>query len=141
MKRGDLTKLALLGIAWGLIFSGSEAQAANPNDIGHHNSYASRNGRGGQNIQRQVYESDTDVYYNSDGEINEQGLLTQLDAKERRIYEGMNAEEKQLVLRLSNQYSSKNRAVKEAQRKTKDSDNQTINTNSKRSGIRYGLFR
>lgn len=146
MLKEELKKIAVLGISSGVLLSFSQASAENSNNGGEHSYMAEHhgcggaNGCGGQNDRgsrkNQLNSGQNEsAYYNSNGELTEKGLLSQLSAESKEIYQKMDNDEKQLALRLAKQYRNRNEAVRQA-RKSDDSKLKVVQEPSQRRSLR-----
>ena len=149
MKKVDLKKLAVLGIAGGLLFSASQAESAGyrqqntyarngcgGNGCGGHGDDDDQNGteNGGQN-------QDQSGYYTPDGEISEKGLMSQLSEESKKVYMNLDESEKQLVLRLAKQFQDKNAALRQAQKQSELEKSKDKVERPRRPITRHSLFR
>jgi hypothetical protein len=99
---------------------------------GHDQRYEEENGHDGYN----------GAYYSPNGEIKESALTSQLNPESLRVYYTMNQEGKELVIRLSKQYSNKNEAVRQAQRMLNPpTENKSAAAPATRPVTRHSLFR
>lgn len=148
MDKQDLKKMAMLGIASGVIFSAAQADAAGYRS-GNHDYFAGRHGCGGGNGSGGYDDDDGNgndqkddnesAYFTPDGELNEEGLLSQLSDESKAIYHSLDEAEKQLVLRMAKQFHDKNNALKQAQKQADTEKEQA--ERPKRSILRHSLFR
>lgn len=149
MKKEDLKKLAVLGIAGGLLFSASEAESAGYRQPDRYASNGCGGGNGGgydddddQNGNRSKgNESHESSYFTPEGEINEKGLMSQLSEDSKEVYRNLDESEKQLVLRLAKQFQDKNAALLQAQKQAELEKEKEKAERPRRPITRHSLFR
>jgi len=151
MKKEDLKKMAVLGIAGGLLFSAADADGASYRHGGYSDRYSARNGCGngcgghgdddenGNGSHEQSV--DEAGYYTPDGEINEKGLMSQLSEESKEVYRSLDEAEKQLVLRMAKQFNDKNAALRQAQKQAETEKNEAKAERPRRPITRHSLFR
>lgn len=157
MDKKDLKKIAMLGIASGVIFSVSKADAAGYR-YGNQDYFAGRNGCGGGNgcgghddddggnngngngngNGKDMKNDKDNAYLKPDGKLKEKELISQLSEESKAIYQSLDEQEKQLVLRMATQFQDKNDALKQEEEKAEKEKEQAARP--KRSVLRHSLL-
>jgi hypothetical protein len=89
-KKSNLKKLALMGMAGGVLLAQAQADAGQPQN----NNYYRGN---------QYYTADTMSPSMKEGTMSEDDLMSQINSSSKAMYQSMNKEGKDLALKLANQ--------------------------------------